>query len=68
MSLQKLIKLVDGLSKRDQDCLFEILLQRRMEAREAEILANLQELKEAISTGTAKTGTVEDLIADLNED
>ena len=39
-----------------------------MKAREAEILVNVQELKEAISTGTAKTGTVEDLIADLNED
>ncbi|WP_287698997.1 hypothetical protein [Microcystis sp. M046S2] len=36
--------------------------------RRAEILANFQELKEAIATGTAKRGTVEELIADLNED
>jgi hypothetical protein len=48
--------------------LLEILCQYRAKAREREILANFKELKEAIATGTARRGTVEDLIADLNED
>ena len=42
--------------------------QEELTTREREILANFKELKEAIATGTARRGTVEDLIADLNED
>lgn len=44
------------------------MCQYRAKAREREILANFKELKEAIAAGTVKRGTVEDLIADLNED
>ena len=40
----------------------------RAETREKQIWVNVEELKQAIATGTAKKGTVEDLIADLNED
>ncbi|WP_269453966.1 hypothetical protein [Microcystis aeruginosa] len=40
----------------------------RAEAREREILANFKELKQAIAAGTVRRGTVEDLIADFNED
>lgn len=68
MSLQEIVKLVDNLSEGDKDSLFEILRQRRREARETEILFNAKELKEAISGGTTKIGTVDDLIADLSED
>ncbi len=68
MTLQDIVKTFDSLSGDEQDSLLEILHQHRTQAREAEILANLNELKEAIATGTAKTGTVEDLIADLSED
>ena len=46
----------------------EILSQYRAKGREREILANFKELKQAIATGTARRGTAEDLIADLNED
>lgn len=68
MTLQEIINSFDSLSGDDQDSLLKILYQHRTKAREAEILANVQELKEAIAKGTAKTGTVDDLIADLNED
>jgi uncharacterized protein (DUF433 family) len=47
--------------------LLEILRNYQAKRREAEILANVRELKEAIALGTAKVGTVEELIADLNE-
>jgi hypothetical protein len=68
MTLQKMIKSFESLSDDEQDSLLEILCEHRAKARETEILANFKELKEAIATGTAKTGTVENLIADLNED
>jgi hypothetical protein len=67
MTLQEIIKSLESLSKEDENYLFEILRQRSLDAYEKEILANAQELKEAIKHGTAKVGTIEDLIADLNE-
>lgn len=68
MTLQEMIKSFEDLSSDEQDLLLEILCQYRAKAREREILTNFQQLKDAIATGTAKRGTVEDLIADLNED
>ncbi|MCU7242372.1 MAG: hypothetical protein NT917_04200 [Microcystis aeruginosa WS75] len=68
MTLPEMIKSFENLSEDEQESLLEILCQYRAKAREREILANFQELKEAIATGTAKRGTVEELIADLNED
>ena len=68
MTLQEIVKLVDSLSEEEKEHLLEILLQQRIQAREAEILANVAELKQAIALGTAKMGTVDDLIADLSED
>lgn len=68
MTLQEIINSLDSLSQDDQNYLFEILRQRSLENYEQEILANAQELKEAIKNGTAKMGIVEDLIADLNEE
>jgi hypothetical protein len=68
MTFQEMIKSFEGLSGDEQDLLLEIFFQSRAKAREQEILANFEELKEAIAQGTAKRGTVEDLIADLNED
>ncbi len=68
MTLQEIINSLDSLSKDDQNYIFEILRQRSLENYEQEILANARELKEAIKNRTAKMGTVEDLIADLNEE
>ncbi|MGK7944339.1 MAG: hypothetical protein AB4058_07705 [Microcystaceae cyanobacterium] len=68
MNLQEMIKSFECLSGDEQDLLLEIFSKARSETREQEILANFQELKEAITTGKAKRGTIEDLIADLNED
>lgn len=68
MTLQEMIKSFENLSEDEQESLLEILRKYRAEAKEKEILANFKELKEAIAAGTVKRGTVEDLIADLNED
>ena len=68
MTVQQIIKSFDSLSADEQDSLLETLCQHRAKTKEAEILANVKELKQAIAKGTAKTGTVEDLITDLSED
>ena len=59
---------INLLSTEDQEQLFELIRQRRIEEREAEILASRQELKQAIADGTAKKGNVRDLIAKLLRD
>lgn|GEM_PF-1481262 len=49
----------------NQDYLFELIRKRRIEKRRAEIAANANEVFKAVEMGTAKQGSVEDLIADL---
>ncbi len=65
MTLQEIIAQVQSLSIEDQEQLFELIRKRRVENRRAEILANAQEVMEAFKNGTAKRGSVDDLIADL---
>ena len=65
MTLEEIIAQVESLPIEDQDQLFELIRKRRIENRRAEILANAQEVMEAFKNGTAKRGSVDDLIADL---
>lgn len=65
MTLQEIIDQVESLSIEDQDQFFEWIRKRRIEHRRAEILANAQEVMQAFKNGTAKRGSVDDLIADL---
>ena len=65
MTVQEIIDQVESLSIEDQDQLFELIRKRRTENRRDEILANAQEVMEAFKNGTAKRGSVDDLIADL---
>lgn len=67
MTITEMIKSFQTLSPDEQDSLLEILRNYQAKRKEAEILTNVRELKEAIALGTAKVGTVEELIADLNE-
>ncbi len=62
---QEIIDSIENLSIEDQDYLFELIRKRRIENRRAEILANAQEVQQAFKNGTAKIGSVDDLIADL---
>ena len=65
MTFQEIIDSIEELTIEDQDQLFEFIRKRRIENRRAEILANAQEVMEAFKNGTAKRGSVDDLIADL---
>jgi hypothetical protein len=65
VTFQEIVDSLDCLSSEEQAALFELIRQRQIEEREAEILASRQELKQAIASGTAKKGNVRDLIAEL---
>ena len=62
---QEIIDSIESLSVEDQDYLFELIRKRRIENRRAEILANAEEVMQSFKDGTAKRGSVDDLIADL---
>ncbi|MBD2152442.1 hypothetical protein H6F44_20310 [Pseudanabaena sp. FACHB-1277] len=65
MVFQQIIDSIEGLSIEDQDYLFELIRKRRIESRRQEILANSEEVMKSFENGTAKKGSVDDLIADL---
>ena len=65
MVFQEIIDSIEVLSIEDQDYLFELIRKRRIENRRREILANSEEVMKSFKDGTAKRGSVGDLIADL---
>lgn len=64
-SYQEIIDSIESLSIDEQDDLWELIGKRRVEKRRLEIAANARATLESWKQGTAKVGTVEDLIADL---
>ena len=65
MVFQEIIDSIEVLSIEDQDYLFELIRKRRIESRRQEILANSEEVMKSFKDGTAKRGSIDDLIADL---
>jgi hypothetical protein len=65
MTVEEIVDSIDRLSIEDREKLFELISKRRIVQQEAEILASRRELKQAIANGTAKKGSVQDLITDL---
>ncbi|MCA6503453.1 MAG: hypothetical protein ACK6CP_11930 [Pseudanabaena sp.] len=65
ITLQEIIRSIEVLPTEDRDHLFEFLCQQRIQERRAEIAAHARELMQAVDAGTAKMGSVDDLIADL---
>ncbi len=68
VTFQKIIESIETLPVEDQDYLFDLIRRRGISQRRTEILANAQEAMQAVKDGTAKRGSVQDLIADLLED
>jgi hypothetical protein len=68
VSLQTVIEYVEALSTEDQDLLLELVYKRRVEQRRKEIFSNAAQTLEAIRTGTAKRGTLDNLRSDLISD
>lgn len=65
MTLQEIINSIENLPTEDREYLFNFLQKQRINQKRTEILTNAEELKQAFKNGTAKRGTVDDLIADL---
>ncbi len=63
--LETILKSLENLSLEDQNYLFDLIKQRRIEKRRGEIAKNAEETLKALEMGTAKRGNVEDLRADL---
>ena len=68
ISFQEIIDSVEKLSLDDQNYLFELIKKRRIEKRRLEIAANAKATLESLKQGTAKKGSVDDLMADLWDD
>lgn len=64
-SFQEIIESIERLSIDEQEYLFELIKKRRIEKRRLEIAANAKAVLNSLKKGTAKQGTVDDLIADL---
>jgi hypothetical protein len=70
-TLQTAIEAVEALSPEDQDFLFDLIHKRRTQPSQAirqrreEIRQNGIVVMEAVRNGTAKRGTVAELIADI---
>lgn len=68
ISFQEIIDSVENLSFEDQDYLFDLIKKRRIEKRRLEMATNAKVTLESLKQGTAKKGSVDDLIADLLDD
>jgi hypothetical protein len=64
-TFQAVIESIEALSQDEQDQLFALIHKRRIAQRRQEIVQRSVEVTEAIKTGTARVGTIEDLIADV---
>ena len=65
---QNLIESIETLSIEDQDYLYDLLRNWRIEKRRSEIADIAQAILTDLQEGKAKIGTVDDLIADLLEE
>jgi len=63
--MQRALNVIEGLDEEEQALLLDIIHQRRIESRRAEIAENARATVLAFREGTARVGTIEDLRRDL---
>ncbi|MFC1713701.1 hypothetical protein ACFL6S_08535 [Candidatus Poribacteria bacterium] len=64
---QELIEIIEALPVDDQESLIEIIRQRLIQRRRAELAAEVVEARNAYQRGEVRRGTVADLMEDLAE-
>jgi hypothetical protein len=64
---QQVIETVEALPPDDQLLLIEIIRQRLIQYRRAELVAEVAEAREAYRQGQVRRGTVADLMKELDE-
>jgi hypothetical protein len=63
---QKALDVVESLPDIQQQHLMEVVLHRLVETRRAELAQSIREAKAEYRTGKVKTGSISDLLKELN--
>lgn len=64
---QEVIETVEALPPDDQELLIEIIRQRLIQQRRAELASEVTEVRRAYQRGEVRRGTVADLMKELTE-
>ena len=66
-SFQQALEMVEGLPEEQQRDLVEIVRNRQRERRRDALAASIAQAREEFARGEVRRGTVDDLLADLDE-
>lgn len=66
-SFQQTLEMVEGLPEEQQQDLIEIIRNRQRERRRDALAASVAQAREELARGEVRRGTVDDLMADLDE-
>jgi hypothetical protein len=64
---QEALEIVESLPDHQQDNLIDIIRKRRIERRREALLENIKESQAEYARGECRTGTVEDLMREIDE-
>ncbi len=64
---ETVLESVEALPVEDQEILVDLIRRRLIEKRRAEIAAHIIETREQYRTGRVRRGTVDDLMAEIDE-
>jgi len=66
-SFDVVLESVEALSIEEQEVLLDLVRRRLIERRRAEIAQNIAKAQEEYRTGQVRRGTIDELMAELNE-
>ena len=66
LTFNEILEEIEALPEEDQVTLIDLLQRRQVERRRSEIAANIAEANQAYQSGQVFRGSVEDVIAELN--
>jgi hypothetical protein len=68
IQFNQILEMIDHLSVDEQDDLINIIRHRQIEKRREEIANNINQSRKDYQEGNVFRGTVDDIIAELNDD
>lgn len=66
-SFQQALEMVEGLPEEQQQDLVEIIRSRQRERRREALAASIEQARKEFARGEFRRGTVDDLMAEINE-
>jgi hypothetical protein len=67
VTFQEALEIVESLPDYQQDDLIDIIRKRRLDRRREALLENIKEAQAEYTRGACRTGTVEDLMREIDE-